>query len=573
MDLPPLTRAAVFPMAAALILTIARATPAEAQPQAPANWEVFTVRDGLPDDGISEIHIDGETIWVGTDAGLAISARPGWRSWRTFDADPHLGPPAVSRICIDARTHDAWIGTWGWGLYRCSAGRFERFDQLGSGLAGDIVFAVAAGSGRVWVATNGGLSSFEPRSGTWSLCGERGADRPGQVVADLLPVSPDRVQAAIWLEGLAELTEAQADLPGALPIQEPASVTLGAARVGDATWWLVDGALRRRVDGESWTTISLPLASPRAIRTSGDGSVVLLGDNAAGVLHDWSLPTWRVYRCLSRERAVEVTGIRGNQPIDLAQVAVNFPLGPVRCAAAARGEIWLGTSRGLAHGCAEKRHLWKSASAAKVPAAPHHRQNDHQVPRIGVLSPSNPMMLLPGQRGEAPEQVDVAAVQLAIEEANAAGGFRGQERFELVHDVHGYARYGWTLPEDDLATCAFRMPALGVIAWMDSNDRYLAALAQACELPIVNIAQVPLAAAEGEGVWVFTVGSHAATNAFPDHYRARFRREPAAGGERAYQATRMLIAAIEAAGLDRKEIAAHLSAASGQTVRERPPGR
>lgn len=573
MDLLPVTRAAVFPLATALILTLARVTSTGAQPQAPAHWEVFTVRDGLPDDGIREIQIHGEMIWVGTDAGLAISARPGWKSWRTFDADPRLGPPAVSRICIDARTRDAWIGTWGWGLYRCSAGRFERFDQLGSGIAGDIVFAVAAGNERVWVATNGGLSSFEPRSGTWSLCGERRADRPGQVVADLLPVAPDRVQAAIWLEGLAELTEAQADLPGALPIQEPASGTLGAARLGNVTWWLADGELRRQVDGESWTAVSLPLAGPRAIRTSGDGSLVLLGDNTAGVLHDWTSPIWRVYRCLSRERAVEVTGFRGNQPIDLAQIAVDFPLGPVRCAAAAHGEIWLGTTRGLAHGCVDPRHLWKSATADNVRDASNHRQSDRQVPRIGVLSPPNPMMPLPGQPIDASRHVDVAAVQLAIEEANAAGGFRGQARFELVHDVHGYARYGWTLPEDDLAACAFRTPVLGVIAWMDSKDRYLAALAQACELPIVNIAQAPLAAAEGEGAWVFTVGRQAATNGFPDRYRARFRREPAAGDERAYLATRMLIVAIEAAGLDRKGIAAQLSAASGQTVKEHPPGR
>src|SRR3972149_3263693 len=67
----------------------------------------------------------------------------------------------VSAIAVDEETREVWVGTMGDGLYRCGGDRCDRLDQLGSGLAGNAVFAVAVARGRVWAATNGGLSVFD----------------------------------------------------------------------------------------------------------------------------------------------------------------------------------------------------------------------------------------------------------------------------------------------------------------------------------------------------------------------------------------------------------------------------
>jgi hypothetical protein len=34
-------------------------------------WRSYTTRDGLPSDKAFAVRVDGERVWVGTDAGLA----------------------------------------------------------------------------------------------------------------------------------------------------------------------------------------------------------------------------------------------------------------------------------------------------------------------------------------------------------------------------------------------------------------------------------------------------------------------------------------------------------------------
>jgi hypothetical protein len=83
------------------------------------------------------------------------------------------------------------------GLFRCSGGRCDRLDQLNSGLAGNAVFAVAIARGRVWAATNGGLSVFDPIMDQWHLYFARRTDEK-QIAITELRVNDPYVRADTW---------------------------------------------------------------------------------------------------------------------------------------------------------------------------------------------------------------------------------------------------------------------------------------------------------------------------------------------------------------------------------------
>ena len=59
------------------------------------------------------------------------------------------------------------------GLSRFSAGRFDNFTQLNSGLPNDVVYGVAVEGDYVWAATAAGASRLNTRTGQWSLFNER----------------------------------------------------------------------------------------------------------------------------------------------------------------------------------------------------------------------------------------------------------------------------------------------------------------------------------------------------------------------------------------------------------------
>ncbi len=164
-------------------------------------WRTFTTADGLPSNRILALCPVGDKLWVGTDQGLAVGGEQGrWESWTVKDG---LSDPVVSAIALDHRTQDIWLGTWGGGLIRFTAGRFDRFDQFNSGLAGNLVNDVIVKGDVIWVATNGGVSAYHTLSDTWELYHERRADTPEVMVMDLAldPVTKS-LYAAAWCGGV-----------------------------------------------------------------------------------------------------------------------------------------------------------------------------------------------------------------------------------------------------------------------------------------------------------------------------------------------------------------------------------
>ena len=111
------------------------------------------------------------------------------------------------------------------------------------------------------------------------------------------------------------------------------------------------------------------------------------------------------------------------------------------------------------------------AEAAVVPPEPI----DTGSIEIGVLRPGERMIGVPGSRsGEYPRLrwVVVMAVNLALEQANDRGGYRGQIPFALATGPQGwFTGWGWTTPEDNFPELANRRNVAGIVAYLGSGSR------------------------------------------------------------------------------------------------------
>ena len=87
------------------------------------NWKQFTVADGLPNDHIFAVKVDGPRVWVGTEDGLALIDKPTAKVVRTWQEKDGLPFKVVTAIEVDKKTGDVWLGLFGGGLARLSGGR------------------------------------------------------------------------------------------------------------------------------------------------------------------------------------------------------------------------------------------------------------------------------------------------------------------------------------------------------------------------------------------------------------------------------------------------------------------
>jgi ligand-binding sensor domain-containing protein len=162
-------------------------------------WENFTTSNGLPNDHVFCVLVDDSRIWAGTDDGLGIYENGKWKTLRPADGLTHR---AVLSLALDKRTGDVWAGTMG-GLNRISAGRIDRFTQLNSGLANDVVYGVAVQGDFVWAATAAGGSRLNTRTGEWSLFNERNTPMY-EIWTYAVSAAEDKVYYAVWGGGVLE---------------------------------------------------------------------------------------------------------------------------------------------------------------------------------------------------------------------------------------------------------------------------------------------------------------------------------------------------------------------------------
>jgi ligand-binding sensor domain-containing protein len=237
--------------------------PDDALPFVYTDWTHYTTADGLPNDHIFSVKADGPKVWIGTEDGLAcLDKRTGKiQSWKEADGLPFQ---AVVGIDVDPKTGDVWLALFGGGLARFSAGRFDHFTQLNSGLVNDVVYGVTIEHDNVWAATTAGASRYNVKTGEWTIFTEKNApmEEIWNYSANYDP-KVNKVYLGVWGSGCLEFDVATEhwkhylDPDGEMEIDLYRDdgivhvIVTGASHVDD-TLWVSTYFGNCRYDGRHW---------------------------------------------------------------------------------------------------------------------------------------------------------------------------------------------------------------------------------------------------------------------------------------------------------------------------------
>jgi len=348
----------------ALALLLVSALSAAAPPMPRFRWQNFTTADGLPDNKVFSVAVDGERVWAGTDNGLAMYQGGKWKVFRPQDGLAHR---SVLYVAVDKKTHDVWIATMG-GLSRYSAGRFDTYTQLNSGLSNDVVYGVAVQDDEVWTATAAGASRLNTRTGQWTLYNERNTPMY-EIWTYAVSPGKEKVYFAVWGGGVLEYDvkndrwKDYNDPDGETEIvlfKDQGlihEITTSVSYVEkDKIVWVATYFGASRYDGRNWRNF---LDQDSGLPSNFLNQVKAVDGNRAWFSTDKGLAyfdgkNWSVYRpsletgrpeMLIRDQAGRVTRIDvPSAPAHHYIYGVDFQ----------GDDIWVATAKGLSHGVAVK---------------------------------------------------------------------------------------------------------------------------------------------------------------------------------------------------------------------------
>ncbi len=325
-------------------------------------WENFTTANGLPNNHVYSVLVDGSRIWAGTDNGLGLYAGGKWKVFRPSDGLAHQ---AVLGLALDKRTGDVWAATLG-GLSRISAGRIDSFTQLNSGLPNDVVYSVSVQGDYVWVATAAGAGRLNTRTNQWNIYNERNTPMY-EIWTYGVTAAPDKVYYAVWGAGVLEYdvqTEHWKDYND--PDGETEMVVLKdqgliheittSVSYVDKILWVATYFGASRYDGRYWHNF---LTKDSGLPSNFLNQIKGIDANRAWFSTDKGLAyydgtNWAVYRpaldthkpeMLVRDAAGKITNIA----VDTAP-AHNYVLG----VDFQGDDLWVATAEGLSHGIRQK---------------------------------------------------------------------------------------------------------------------------------------------------------------------------------------------------------------------------
>jgi ligand-binding sensor domain-containing protein len=335
------------------------ATAPPTAPQVPHyRFENFTTANGLPDNHVYSVLVDGDRIWAGTDNGLGLYENGKWKTFTTQDGLAHR---AVLCLALDKHTGDVWAGTMG-GLNRISGGRIDTFNQLNSGLSNDVVYGVSIENENVWVATAAGASRLNLHTGQWSLYNERNTPM-NEIWVYGVSAAADKVYYAVWGSGLLEYNQKtkvwdKYDDPDGEPemvlfkdqglIHE---VTTSVSYIDHVVWvatYFGDG----RYDGRYWHNYltkdsGLPSNFTNVVK-GVDANSAWFGTDKGLAYYDGA--NWTVYRPSLTTGKPEMT-IRDAQGRITAVPVTTAPAHHYILNIDFQGrDIWVATAKGLSHG-------------------------------------------------------------------------------------------------------------------------------------------------------------------------------------------------------------------------------
>ncbi len=351
-------------LAAAAGCLLAPALRAEALPYVYTHWKQFTVKDGLPNDHIFAVKVDGPRVWIGTEGGLAmLDKRTGRiRSWTEKDGLPWR---VISAIDVDPKTGDVWLGLFGGGLARFSGGRFDHWHQLNSGLVNDVVYGVAVENDNVWAATTAGASRYNTVTGEWTIFTEKNA--PMEEIWNYAVTYADgKVYLGVWGSGVLEYDVKRERWKDYLDPDGEMEIDLyrddGIVHVITTGVSFVDGILwtgsyfgGSRYDGRNWRGYfnkdsGIPSDFINFVKARSADEAWYCTDKGLGVLTDFKTNTWVVYTLDPEKHTGKAVIMRDRDVLKTIDTGVNIPHNYVLCADLDGNDVWIGTSKGLAWG-------------------------------------------------------------------------------------------------------------------------------------------------------------------------------------------------------------------------------
>ena len=169
-------------------------------------WRTFTAADGLPDERVVSVTLDGDgAVWAGTVGG-AVRLDPSRLTWQAAALGGEPRVPIPAQFVAQGPDGSVWIAGYDGAAQRRADGTWRVFrSELAHRRVNCITFDA---DGNVWFATWGGLSRWTPSDESWLHV--RRTDLPGKLLSNgIWWVEVDganHVWAATQGGGVVELT-------------------------------------------------------------------------------------------------------------------------------------------------------------------------------------------------------------------------------------------------------------------------------------------------------------------------------------------------------------------------------
>ncbi|HUN62318.1 MAG TPA: hypothetical protein VMU53_10020 [Candidatus Sulfotelmatobacter sp.] len=341
-------------------------------------WENFTPANGMPDAKVFSVAVDGERVWAGTENGLVlITNSKVAKVYTTADGLPNR---VVTGIAIDKKTGDLWLATFG-GLSQFTGGEFHNYRSMSSGLANDIVYAVALQDEFLWVATAAGINRFNLRTGEWSIFSERTAPMH-EPWSYAIAVGEGKVYVAVWGGGILEY-----DIAGGYwkPYTDPDGemeivlfknqglihdIVSGISYNHDTKmFWAATYFGMSGYDGHNWhnylsTDSGLASDFINATQTRGD-DVWACTDKGLSYLN-FKTNTWVTYRPNKETGKGEILITSPDKKVTSIETATSLAHNYILNLAFQGDDIWVATAAGLSHGISQSHKEGTSNEQARA---------------------------------------------------------------------------------------------------------------------------------------------------------------------------------------------------------------
>lgn len=345
-------------------LVLGQQSGSEGLPFVYTEWEHYTTRDGLPNDHIFAVKVDGPYVWIGTEDGLArLDKRTGKiQSWKEEDGLPWK---VVSWIAVSPKTGDVWLALFGGGLARFSGGRFDHWHQLNSGLVNDVVYGVAIENDNVWAATTAGASRLNTVTGEWAIFTEKNA--PMEEIWNYgVDYRDGKVYLGVWGSGVLEYDVATGqwkdylDPDGEMEIDLYRDdgivhvITTGVSYI-EKILWVSTYFGASRYDGRHWRgyyahETGMPSDFLNGVKGRSADEAWYLTDKGVGVVTDFATDTWVTYTMDPETHKGIAVVQKGTEVLKTIEFDRGIPHNYTLAADFDGDDVWVATSKGLARG-------------------------------------------------------------------------------------------------------------------------------------------------------------------------------------------------------------------------------